>query len=135
MGAIRLLLLLICWSCLGCSPALAGKRVALVIGNSTYQKVPRLSNPTNDAAALAAMFNAAHFDSVELKFDLSAASLRRTLREFAGRARDADIAVVYYAGHGIELDGTNYLVPVDAALETVATCWTKPSRSTGCCLR
>ena len=118
MGAIRLLVLLICCSCLGSSPALAGKRVALVIGNSTYQKVPRLFNPTNDAAALAAMFKAANFDSVESKSDLSAANLRKTLRDFAGRARDADIAVVYYAGHGIELDGTNYLVPVDAALET-----------------
>ena len=118
MGAIRLLVLLICCSCLGGSPALAGKRVALVIGNSAYQKVPRLFNPTNDAAALAAMLKAANFDSVESKFDLSAANLRKTLRDFAGRARDADIAVVYYAGHGIELDGTNYLVPVDAALET-----------------
>jgi uncharacterized caspase-like protein len=118
MGAIRLLVLLICCSCLGCSPALAGKRIALVIGNSAYQKVPRLPNPTNDAAALAAMLKAAHFDSIESKFDLPAANLRKTLRDFAGRARDADIAVVYYAGHGIELDGTNYLVPVDAALET-----------------
>jgi uncharacterized caspase-like protein len=118
MGAIRLLVLLICSSCLGFSPALAGKRVALVIGNSAYQKVPSLPNPTNDAAALAAMFKAAHFDSVESKFDLPAADLRKTLRDFAGRTREADIAVVYYAGHGIELDGTNYLVPVDAALET-----------------
>jgi len=118
MGAVRLLILLICSGCLGCSPALAEKRVALIIGNSAYQKVPRLTNPTSDAAALAAMFEAAQFDSVESKFDLTATELRKTLREFAGRTRDADIAVVYYAGHGIELDGNNFLVPVDAALQT-----------------
>ncbi len=118
MGAVRLLILLICLSCFGCSPALAGKRVALIIGNSAYQKVPPLTNPTSDAAALAAMFKAAQFDSVELKFDLPATELRRTLREFAARTRDADIAVVYYAGHGIELDGNNFLVPVDATLQT-----------------
>ena len=118
MGAVRLLILLICLSCFGCSPALAERRVALVIGNSAYQKVPRLTNPTSDAAAIVAMLKAAQFDSVESKFDLTATELRRTLRDFAGRTREADIAVVYYAGHGIELDGNNFLVPVDAALQT-----------------
>ena len=118
MGAVRLLILLICLSCFGCSPALAERRVALVIGNSAYQKVPRLTNPTSDAAALVAMLEAAQFDSVESKFDLTATELRRTLRDFADRTREADIAVVYYAGHGIELDGNNFLVPVDAALQT-----------------
>ncbi len=63
MGAVRLLILLICFGCLGCSPALAEKRVALVIGNSAYQKVPRLTNPTSDATVLAAMFRAAQLDS------------------------------------------------------------------------
>jgi uncharacterized caspase-like protein len=118
MGAVRLLILLICFCYLSCSPAVAERRVALIMGNSAYQKVPRLTNPTNDAAALTAMFKAAQFDAVDSKFDLSGTELRRTLREFAGKARDADIAVVYYAGHGIELDGNNFLVPVDAALET-----------------
>jgi uncharacterized caspase-like protein len=66
------------------------------------------------------MFKAAGFDIVDTKFDLSALELRKTLREFGTRARDADVAVVYYAGHGIELDGANYLVPMDAALETDA---------------
>jgi uncharacterized caspase-like protein len=118
MGSVRLLVLLICCICLESTPAFAEKRVALVIGNSAYQKVPRLPNSANDAAALAAMFKTADFDSVEAKFDLPATELRKTLRDFAGRAREADIAVVYYAGHGVELDGMNYLVPVDAALET-----------------
>ncbi|MGY3495013.1 putative caspase-like protein [Bradyrhizobium sp. USDA 4502] len=118
MSAIRLLALLVLCSCFAFSPAIAGKRVALVIGNSGYQNAPRLSNPMNDAIAVAAMFEAANFDSVESKFDLSATNLRKALREFSDRTRGADVAVVYFGGHGIELDGTNYLVPVDAALET-----------------
>jgi uncharacterized caspase-like protein len=70
------------------------------------------------AAAVAAMLKAAGFESVESKLNVPANDLRKTLREFAAKTRDADVAVVYYAGHGIELDGTNYLIPVDAALET-----------------
>jgi len=118
MGRFRLFGLLIISTLLGCGSALAEKRVALVIGNSAYQKVAKLSNPSNDASAVAAMLKAAGFDSVDSRLNAPASELRRTLREFAAKARDADIAVVYYAGHGIELDGTNYLIPVDAALET-----------------
>jgi uncharacterized caspase-like protein len=99
-------------------PAFAEKRVALVIGNSSYQKVARLSNPANDAAAVAAMFKSAGFDLVDSRLNLNANEMRKTLREFGSRARDADVAVIYYAGHGIELDGTNYLIPIDATLET-----------------
>src|SRR3977135_2857426 len=98
--------------------ALADKRVALVIGNSAYKNVNRLKNPANDAAAVVAMFKRAGFDSVDAKLDLSIVDMRRALREFGNKTRDADVAVIYYAGHGIELDGTNYLCPVDAALET-----------------
>lgn len=118
MSAVRFFGLLIISIWLGCGSALAEKRVALVIGNSAYQKVAKLPNPSNDAAAVTAMLKAAGFDSVESRLNVSANDLRKTLREFAARARDADIAVVYYAGHGIELDGTNYLIPVDATLET-----------------
>src|SRR5258705_8169988 len=120
MGALRLFVLLIFSIWLGCSSALAEKRVALVIGNSAYQKVAKLPNPANDAAAVAAMLKAAGFDLVESKANLSAVDLRKALRDFGSKVRDADMAVVYYAGHGIELDGTNYLIPVDAALETDA---------------
>jgi uncharacterized caspase-like protein len=100
-----------------CQPAFAEKRVALVLGNSAYQNVARLANPVNDGAMIAATLKNAGFDVVEERHDLPAAETRRTLRDFADRARDADIAVVYYAGHGIEVDGTNYLIPVDAKLE------------------
>jgi uncharacterized caspase-like protein len=98
-------------------PALAGKRVALVVGNSGYQNVVHLANPVNDAATLADVFKKANFDVVTLRTDLGALELRRALREFGDRARDADIAVIYYAGHGLEVDGINYLIPVDAVLE------------------
>jgi uncharacterized caspase-like protein len=100
-----------------CQPALADKRVALVLGNSAYQNVARLPNPVNDGAVIAATLKDAGFDVVDSRHDLPAAETRRALRDFADRARDADIAVVYYAGHGIEVDGTNYLIPVDAKLE------------------
>jgi uncharacterized caspase-like protein len=98
-------------------PALAAKRVALVIGNSAYQNVVKLTNPSNDAEAMAATLKGAGFDVVDLKRDLKVVELRRALRDFSDRSRDADIAVVYFAGHGIEIDGTNYIIPTDALLE------------------
>ncbi|MDO9298026.1 MAG: caspase family protein [Bradyrhizobium sp.] len=102
---------------LACQPAWAEKRVALVLGNAAYQNVAKLPNPVNDGAVIAATLRKAGFDVVDSRQDLPAAETRRTLRDFADRARDADIAVVYYAGHGIEVDGANYLIPVDAKLE------------------
>ncbi|MBV9985122.1 caspase family protein [Bradyrhizobium sp.] len=102
---------------LGCHSASAEKRVALVVGNSNYQNAAVLPNPANDATAVAATLKDAGFDLVTSKFNLQAADMRRALRDFADQAREADIAVVYYAGHGIEIDGTNYLIPTDAKLE------------------
>ena len=103
--------------CLANQPALAGKRVALVIGNSSYQNVAALINPANDATAITEMFKKASFDVVESRRDLKYMEMRRALRDFADKARGADIAVIYFAGHGLEVDGTNYVVPVDAVLE------------------
>jgi hypothetical protein len=100
-----------------CQPAFAEKRVALVLGNAAYQNVAPLPNPVNDGAVIAAKLKEAGFDVVDFRHDLAAADTRRALRDFADAARDADIAVVYYAGHGMEVDGTNYLIPVDAKLE------------------
>ena len=100
MGALRKMvwgLVLAGW-CFAGTPALAEKRVALVIGNSAYQKVAKLHNPANDASAVAAMFKAAGFDLVDSKLNLTASDLRKALREFGARSRDADVAVVYYAG-------------------------------------
>jgi Caspase domain len=100
------------------APALAHKRVALVIGNADYQNATKLTNPANDAAAIAAVFKNAGFDSVVLRHNLGVIAFKRALREFADVAADAEVAVVYYAGHGMQLRGMNYLIPVDANLKT-----------------
>jgi uncharacterized caspase-like protein len=104
------------------SPALAQaapkeKRIALVIGHSGYQHVPKLLNPLNDASAIADKFKSAGFE-VDLRRDLTNTDMRRAMREFTAASRGADIAVVYFAGHGFEVSGTNYLIPVDAKLQS-----------------
>src|SRR6476620_1756762 len=87
--------------------AQADKRVALIIGNSAYEKVPKLANPSHDAGAIGALFRVMAFDVVEAQHDLGIAQLRRALRDFSDRAQDADVAVVYFAGHGMEVNGIN----------------------------
>src|SRR5215470_10035313 len=104
---------------LGAAPAAAqGKRVALVIGNSAYQNVARLANPAKDSAAIAKMFKDVGFNSVTIRQDLGVVDFKRALRDFADAAQDADVAVVYYAGHGIQVGDMNYMIPVDARLAT-----------------
>jgi len=98
------------------SPVLAEKRVALVIGNGAYTKVPMLPNPGNDARSMAALLDTAGFDVVDSRADLGSAAFRKALREFSDAVRDADVAVVFYAGHGMEMNGVNYLLPVDATV-------------------
>jgi hypothetical protein len=95
--------------------AAAERRVALVIGNAAYRSVAPLANTVNDANGMAAVFKSAGFDVV-LRKDLGVLEFKRAVREFMATVRDADIAVVYYAGHGLEAGGINYLVPVDAKL-------------------
>jgi uncharacterized caspase-like protein len=97
--------------------AAAEQRVALVIGNSSYRNAPALANPVRDAAAVADMLRKAGFDVVESVHDVNNSDMRRSLREFSDKVQAADVAVVYFAGHGIEVDGQNYLIPVDAMLE------------------
>jgi hypothetical protein len=97
-------------------PATAQDRVALVIGNSNYRNAPSLSNPVNDADAFGLFLKNAGFAIVETQHDLGIEEMRRVIRNFSELARKADVAVVYYAGHGLEVDGNNYLVPVDAIL-------------------
>ena len=101
----------------GTSESFAQKRVALVMGNSGYQHAAKLPNPINDANAVSIMLESAGFEVVELRNDLTNLEMRRTLRDFSERARESDMAVVFYAGHGIEVDGTNFLIPTDAKLD------------------
>lgn len=96
--------------------ALAEKRVALVIGNSGYGNVPKLANPANDAEAVGILLKSAGFEVVEMRRDLGIAAMRRVINDFSDLTQNADTAVVFYAGHGIEVDGANYLVAVDAKL-------------------
>ena len=96
--------------------AWAEKRVALIVGNSTYQTVPQLPNPSRDATAVGQMFKDAGFNSVDVQLDLGNVEFKRAIRRFEATSDQADIAVVYYAGHGLEIGGANFLVPVDARL-------------------
>jgi len=98
--------------------AVTEKRVALVIGNSSYTYASSLEKPRPDAHAIAEMFRTAHFDSVEEYLDLDGRGLERVVREFGDKTRDANVAVVYFSGHGVQLNGSDYLVPVDAQVVT-----------------
>jgi TPR repeat protein len=97
-------------------PSVPERRVALVIGNSAYQTVSGLPNTTNDARAIAEVLKADGFTSVRIILDMTRASMIASLNDFQREADTSDWAVVYYAGHGLEVSGANYLVPIDAKL-------------------
>ena len=106
---------------LGIATALAEKRVALVIGNSNYQNAPPLKNPLNDAEAVAKLLTRLGFDVVK-GIDLTDRDFARTISTFAKRLdQGADAALFFYAGHGLQVKGKNYLVPVDAELASEAS--------------
>src|SRR5262245_9499663 len=95
--------------------AQAEKRVALVVGNAAYERVPKLINPANDARDMAVALKALGFDLVE-GFDLNKAAFDRKVLDFAAAVEGASVSVFYYAGHGLQVAGQNYLAPVDAHL-------------------
>ena len=99
--------------------ACAEKRVALVIGNSAYKHTNELANPKNDASDIAAALMALGFEVVD-GLDLGKAAMDRKVRDFAAVLSGAGAAVFFYAGHGLQVGGVNYLVPVDAQLTTAA---------------
>lgn len=92
------------------------RRIALVVGNSAYENVAALANPARDAALVAETLKLTGFDSVTLLTDLRKDALTAALRDFARQAEIADWAMVYYAGHGMEVGGVNYLIPIDAKI-------------------
>jgi hypothetical protein len=98
------------------SVAQAERRIALVIGNSAYRNASPLPNTINDANAIATLFRSVGFEVVSSRNELGVLEFKRAVRDFLITAETADIAVVYYAGHGIEVNGANYLIPVDAKL-------------------
>lgn len=98
------------------SSARAEKNVALIIGNSDYAHVQPLKNPVNDAKALGKLFTELGYD-VQLVIDADRDTFTKALGDFSQRSTGADAAVFYYAGHGLSLDGRNYLIPVDSNIE------------------
>jgi caspase domain-containing protein/YARHG domain-containing protein len=98
------------------SPAAAENRVALVIGNSAYQSVPRLDNPKNDATLVADTLQRLGFTLVGggAQVELDKAAFDNAVQRFGGQLMGADVALFYYAGHGVQVRGTNYLVPITA---------------------
>ena len=96
--------------------ASAERRVALVIGNAAYQHTTTLANPVNDAQDLAATLAKLGFEVI-VAHDLNKRGMEMAIVRFARAAQDADAALFFYAGHGIQHRGANYLVPIDARLE------------------
>jgi uncharacterized caspase-like protein len=97
--------------------AKADRRVAFVVGNGAYKNVTQLPNPPIDAKAMAGVLRNAGFDVVE-GIDLTRDKMTERLLEFGKKTQGADVAVFFYAGHGIAVDGTNYLLPVDADIKS-----------------
>ncbi|CAO3433645.1 caspase family protein [Azospirillum doebereinerae] len=94
------------------------RRVALVLGNSAYQHAPRLPNPVNDARAIAESLRSAGFELIGggAQLDLDKAGTERAIRSFGGKLAGADVGLFYYAGHGLQMRGTNFLLPTSANL-------------------
>jgi uncharacterized caspase-like protein len=101
------------------SEAFAGTRLALVLGNSNYQAVPALDNPANDAADLAQTLRGVGFEVIEQR-DATRDAMASAVRNFTERLRGVDVALFFYAGHGLQMNGENYLLPIDAKIETPA---------------
>ncbi len=97
--------------------AFATKRVALVVGNSNYENVTPLANPKNDANDISQKLKSLGFEVI-LSQDATLAIFRSSLEAFVHRLSGADIGLLYYAGHGLQVNGDNYLLPVDAALKS-----------------
>ncbi len=96
--------------------ALAERRVAMVVGNATYQNVGALDNPMNDAKAVAGSLENLGFE-VLLGIDLDQRGMQNLIREYSKLLIGSDVALFYYAGHGIQVSGQNYLIPIDAELQ------------------
>ncbi|MCW5702966.1 MAG: caspase family protein [Bradyrhizobium sp.] len=100
-------------------PAFAERKVALVVGNSAYASVPRLPNPRNDASDIIARLKSIGFE-VTPGLDLDRNGFLQSLATFGRAAESADVALFFYAGHGLQVSGQNYLVPVDGKVESEA---------------
>ena len=100
------------------APASLSRRIALVIGNAAYAHAPRLDNPANDARVIAQSLRGMGFE-VSDGIDLDRTAMTRLIADFLRAAATADTAVLFYAGHGVQIDGQNYLLPVDVKFNGV----------------
>ena len=116
MRYITLLLSLICMA-LSVNSAQADRRVAFVVGNGAYKNVAPLPNPSIDAKAMASALRNVGFEVVE-GTNLTRDKMTERLLDFGKKAQGADVAVFFYAGHGIAISGTNYLLPIDADIKS-----------------
>lgn len=114
MAALRLVLLAVL-AIFFAGAAMAAGRVALIIGNSDYQAVASLDNPKNDALDISVALEGLGFQVI-LGRDLTREGMEQSAADFAQAASDADVALFYYAGHGFQVGGQNYLVPTDARI-------------------
>lgn len=115
---IRLWLILLSAAFLLAPTGAEARKVALVIGNGNYANTSRLANPPNDIKLVAASAKQAGFDDVTVAPNLSVNDFQKVMRDFRAKAEGAEIAMVYYAGHGIEAQGKNWLIPTDAQLKS-----------------
>src|ERR1044071_1103240 len=100
------------------TPPPTDQRIALVIGNSNYQSAPKLANPGNDAQSVAQLLNSAGFEVTQAT-DLTRSDMVRVVQDFSAKVAErgpATVAMIYYAGHGVQVAGENYLLPVDAKI-------------------
>ena len=121
IGSARILPITLVYVCAliwfaGTQPTYADTRVALVVGNSDYQYIPRLTNPTNDAKLIAETLTGLGFKLVGggAQLDVNKAQFDQAVQDFGNAALNADVALFYYAGHGVQVNGANYLVPISA---------------------
>src|SRR3979490_1370103 len=113
-GALAAVMIVL--SLLSTGPAAAEKRIALVVGNSAYQNITRLDNPRNDAMLMADTLSGLGFTLIggRAQLHLDKAALDPGVQNFGRQIQGADVALFYYAGHGVQVNGSNYLVPVGA---------------------
>ncbi len=115
-GALAVLLAAALWAA---PPAAGGQRIALVIGNGVYERAPTLPNPPNDARLIAATLRTLDFEVLE-HLDIGQKQMKIVIRTFGQRLEDEGddaVGLFYYAGHGLQVKGHNYLVPIDAEIE------------------
>ena len=117
MRYLTIILSAVCLVFTASTDAFADKRVAFVVGNGAYKNVPALPNPALDAKSMARLLRNVGFDVVEGS-NLTRDKMTEKLLDFGKKAEGADVAIFFYAGHGIAVNGTNYLLPVDADLKS-----------------